>query len=74
MASFGDALRAVNALKDERVIETYAIAGAMALVFWTEPVPTYDLDVLVVLPASGGPHRHCRTARLRGNPGSRGQA
>jgi hypothetical protein len=55
MPSFGDALRAVNTLKDEQLIEAYAIAGAMALVFWTEPVPTYDLDVLVVLPPSDRP-------------------
>jgi hypothetical protein len=27
----------------------------MALTFWTEPVATYDLDVLVFLPASPGP-------------------
>jgi len=36
------------------VIEEYAVAGALALVFWTEPVPTYDLDVLVFLPPSVG--------------------
>jgi hypothetical protein len=27
----------------------------MALMFWAEPVPTYDLDVLAFLPNSGGP-------------------
>ena len=53
--AFADALRALNTLKTERVIEEYAIAGAMALVFWTEPVPTWDLDVLVFLPAAQGP-------------------
>jgi len=26
----------------------------MALVFWTEPIPTYDLDVFVFLPSEGG--------------------
>lgn len=35
------------------VIEEYAIAGAMAVLFWTEPIVTYDLDVLVFLPDSG---------------------
>jgi hypothetical protein len=39
----------------EGVIEEYAIAGAMAIVFWTEPVPTWDLDVLVFLPPTAGP-------------------
>jgi len=41
-------------MKAEGVIDEYAIAGAMAIVFWAEPVPTFDLDVLVVLRASGG--------------------
>jgi hypothetical protein len=52
MGSFSAALRAVNSLKAEGVVEDYAVAGAMAILFWTEPVPTYDLDVLVFLPAA----------------------
>ena len=52
--AFADALRALNTMKAEGVIDEYAIAGAMALVFWTEPVPTWDLDVLVFLPARPG--------------------
>jgi hypothetical protein len=55
MASFENTLRAVNALKDAGVITDYAVAGAMALIFWIEPVPTFDLDVLVLLPQSQGP-------------------
>jgi hypothetical protein len=51
MGSFSAALRAVNSLKAAGVVEDYAIAGAMAILFWAEPVPTYDLDVLVFLPA-----------------------
>jgi hypothetical protein len=54
MPSFRDALGAVNKLKADGVIEDYAVAGAMALVFWTEPVATYDLDVLVLLPGVEG--------------------
>jgi len=53
MASFADALRALNAMKAAGVVDDYAVAGAMALTFWSEPVATYDLDVLVVLPQSG---------------------
>ena len=45
--AFRDALDALNKMKAEGVVEEYAIAGAMAVVFWTEPVPTFDLDVLV---------------------------
>jgi len=52
-ASFAQSLRELNGLKLAGIIEDYAIAGAMALVFWTEPVPTYDLDVLVLLPEQG---------------------
>ena len=53
--TFAAALRAINDLKNDGVIEEYAIAGAMALVFWTEPVATYDLDVLVFLPEENRP-------------------
>lgn len=42
-------------MKSEGVIDNYAIAGAMALLFWIEPIPTYDLDVLVFLPSTSGP-------------------
>ena len=42
-------------MKHEGVIEDYAVAGAMAMLFWTEPVPTYDLGVLVLLPGSPSP-------------------
>jgi hypothetical protein len=55
MASFENTLRAVNAMKESGVITEYAVAGAMALMFWIEPVPTFDLDVLVLLPQSEGP-------------------
>jgi len=40
-------------MRAEGVIEEYAIAGAMAVLFWTEPIVTFDLDVLVFLPNSG---------------------
>jgi hypothetical protein len=53
--SFAHALRALEELKAAAVVEDYAIAGAMALVFWADPVPTYDLDVLVFLPEQETP-------------------
>lgn len=52
--AFADTLRALNTMKAEGVVREYAIAGAMAIVFWTEPVPTFDLDVLVLLPPATG--------------------
>lgn len=53
MNSFADALAAVHRMKTDGVVTEYAIGGAMALVFWTEPIPTFDLDVLVTLPQDG---------------------
>jgi len=53
--SFEAALGALNAMKREGVVSEYAIAGALALLFWSEPVATYDLDVLVFLPEASGP-------------------
>jgi hypothetical protein len=55
MMKFADTLRVVNQMKQEGVISDYAIAGAMALLFWIEPIPTFDLDVLVFLPVESGP-------------------
>ncbi len=51
MASFADTLRVLNDMKASGVVEEYAVAGAMAIAFWSEPIPTFDLDVLVFLPA-----------------------
>ncbi|HJQ35941.1 MAG TPA: hypothetical protein VKB93_02270 [Thermoanaerobaculia bacterium] len=53
MPSFAQTLRVINSMRDEGVIENYAVAGAMAVLFWAEPIPTYDLDLLVFLPSSG---------------------
>jgi len=54
MASFAGALRVLNEMKSAGVVEDYAVAGAMALVFWSEPIPTFesrsvDADVLRTL-------------------------
>jgi len=54
MKSFDGALRAINEMKQERVIEDYAVFGAMAAIFWTEAAATYDLDVLVNLGRQDG--------------------
>jgi hypothetical protein len=55
MTGFATALAALNEMKAAGVVRDYAVSGAMALVFWTEPVATYDLDVLVWLPPAEGP-------------------
>ncbi len=56
--AFADALRALNAMKAEGVVEEYAVAGALAMVFWT------DLVALYLLPGSRTPKRRERAAML----------
>ncbi len=54
MSTIGDTFRELNLLKEAQVFEEYAIAGAMAFLFYTEPARTYDLDVFIFLPAQAG--------------------
>ena len=51
--NFGEAIAALNRLKAEGVVSNYVLGGAMALVFWSEPAATFDLDVFVVLEQAG---------------------
>ena len=48
------ALEALNGLARDGVIGRYAIGGAMGATFYVEPFTTFDLDVFVVLPETGG--------------------
>lgn len=47
---FGEVLSAIDDLKEKELIEDYAISGAVAQLFWDEAIPTFDLDVLVLVP------------------------
>ena len=47
-------LQVLQDLKRERLIENYAIGGAMAVIFYAEPIPTKDVDVFVFLPKHPG--------------------
>ena len=47
-------LEILNELEREGVFSRYAIGGAMAATFYTEPVLTFDLGVFVLLSASTG--------------------
>jgi len=49
-----ETLKLLNSLEREGVISRYAIGGAMAATFYTEPVLTFDLDIFVLLPVSPG--------------------
>jgi len=50
MATLGEVFRALNALKAGGVVSDYALGGATASLFYTEPSRTYDVDVFVLLP------------------------
>jgi hypothetical protein len=47
------ALMVINELEQDGVIGKYAIGGAVALLFYTEPVLTFDLDIFCHLPSQG---------------------
>ena len=47
-------LEVLNELENQSVFSSYAIGGAMAATFYTEPVLTFDLDVFVVLSRGTG--------------------
>jgi hypothetical protein len=47
-------LEVLNELENQSVFSSYAIGGAMAATFYTEPVLTFDLDVFVVLSPGTG--------------------
>ena len=46
-------LKVLNDLETQGVLTRYAIGGAMALLFHTEPVATFDLDIFCFIPESG---------------------
>ena len=47
-------LKVLNELAKRGIIQKYAIGGGVAVIFYMEPVLTYDLDVFVFLPPSPG--------------------
>jgi hypothetical protein len=49
MDNVGEAIAAMNEMKREGVVSEYALGGAMALAFWSEAIPTFDLDFFVLL-------------------------
>ena len=46
------ALEVVNSLERDGIIGRYAIGGAMAAVFYAEPVSTFDVDIFIAFPVS----------------------
>ena len=46
------ALEVVNSLERDGIIGRYALGGAMAAVFYAEPVSTFDVDIFIAFSAS----------------------
>lgn len=47
-------LRVINELKAKGAITDYAIGGGMGVMYYAEPVLTYDFDVICVFPEKAG--------------------
>ena len=52
---FSEVVAAIEDLRAQGIIRDYAIGGAFAQAIWDEVTTTFDLDVFVLLPGSGGP-------------------
>lgn len=44
----GDVLRAANELVSAGLIKDYALGGALAAIYYTEPITTYHADIMFV--------------------------
>lgn len=53
MDNFAEAISAIRDMRRDGLISEYALGGAMAMIFWSEPTVTFDLDVFVLLDQSG---------------------
>ena len=54
MASFAEVFETLNELKRDGLFEDYAVGGGMAVLFYSEPIRTYDVDVFILLPPQSG--------------------
>jgi|SRR5579872_3976917 len=43
-------IQILNEMEKSGIVQRYALGGAVALLFYTEPVLTYDLDVFIAVP------------------------
>jgi len=46
-------LKVINAFKENKVIEDYAIGGAIAALYYVELLLTYDLDIFFITVEEG---------------------
>jgi hypothetical protein len=55
MADIAKTISVVNQMMADGIIENYALGGATAVIFYTEPIATEDVDVFVHLKPGGNP-------------------
>lgn len=55
MADIARTISVINQLVNDGVIENYALGGATAVIFYTEPIATEDVDIFVHLKPGGNP-------------------
>jgi hypothetical protein len=46
-------IKVINELQKEGLIKKYAIGGAIASIFYVEPITTYDIDIMIILEDDG---------------------
>src|SRR4051812_18140180 len=51
---FVDVITAIDDLMARGLVRDYAIFGSIAQMFWDEAIPTFDLDVLILLESQQG--------------------
>jgi hypothetical protein len=51
-----EAIKIINQMQADGVIEHYAIGGAVGATFYLEPVATLDVDIFVMFKAEAGKH------------------
>jgi hypothetical protein len=49
----GPVLKVMNDLIEQRLLKDYAIGGGVAVLYYAEPVLTYDFDVICAFPQTG---------------------
>lgn len=55
MADIAKTISVINQMTADGIIEDYALGGATAVIFYTEPIATEDVDVFVHLKPDGNP-------------------
>jgi len=55
MYSIEKTIAVINKMTEDGVIENYALGGATAVIFYTEPIATEDLDIFVHIRPDGNP-------------------